>query len=56
MFFNERLVAKHDMKESLAELDALFSGFKLPPLLQRKIVESFVLSSETNYFELKTFV
>ena len=54
-FFNEKLVAKHDMKESLKELDLLFEGFKLDLLLQRKITESFIYSSETNYFELKTF-
>ena len=46
-FFHERLVAKHDMKQSFKELEHLFEGFKLPPLLQRKIIESFVLSSET---------
>ena len=46
-FFHERLVAKHDMKQSLKALEVLFDGFELPPLLQRKIVESFVFSSET---------
>ena len=55
-FFNEKLVSKHDMKESLKELEMLFDGFKLPELLLRKIVESFIFSSETNYFEIKTFI
>ena len=46
-FFHERLVAKHDMKQSLLALEALFEGFKLPALLQRRIIESFIYSSET---------
>ena len=44
------------MKESLKELDLLFNGLNMPPLLQRKVNESFVLASETNYFEMKTFL
>ena len=46
-FFHEKLVAKHDMKQSFKELEQLFEPFKFPSLLQRRIIESFVLSSET---------
>lgn len=46
-FFNEKLVKKHDLKSSFASLDNLLADFWLPPLLQRKITESFLYASET---------
>jgi hypothetical protein len=41
---------------SIKVLENLFINFKLPPLLLRRIIESFLYASETNYFELKSFL
>lgn len=46
-FFHEKLVLKADLKDSLKVLSDLFIDMKLPPLLERRIIESFLYASET---------
>ena len=46
-FFHEKLVLKADLKDSLKVLSDLFFDMKLPPLLERRIIESFLYASET---------
>lgn len=37
-------------------LSDLFKDMKLPSLLERRIIESFLYANETNYFELNSFL
>jgi len=46
-FFNDSLVIKADLKDSLRVLSDLFKDMKLPPLLERRIIESFLYANET---------
>ena len=46
-FFHKQLVIKADLKDSLKVLSDLFNEMKLPPLLERRIIESFLYASET---------
>ena len=46
-FFHEKLVIKADLKDSLKVLSDLFKEMKLPPLLERRVIESFLYASET---------
>jgi hypothetical protein len=46
-FFHEKLVIKADLKDSLKVLSDLFVDLQLPPLLERRIIESFLYASET---------
>ena len=46
-FFHNDLVIKVDLKESLKLLSNLFKDMKLPPLLERRIIESFLYANET---------
>jgi len=55
-FFHNKLVIKVDLKESLKVLSDLFSDMKLPPLLERRVIESFLYANETNYFEWNSFL
>lgn len=45
--FHDKLVKKADLKDSLKILSDLFEDMKLPPLLERRIIESFLYASET---------
>ena len=38
---------KADLKDSLRVLSDLFKDMKLPPLLERRIIESFLYANET---------
>ena len=38
---------KVDLKESLKVLSDLFKDMKLPPLLERRVIESFLYANET---------
>jgi len=55
-FFNEKLVSKHALKESLQMLEMLFAELNLPEVLKNKIIESFLLASETKYFDLQEYL
>ena len=46
-FFNDSLVIKADLKDSLRVLSDLFKDMKLPQLLERRIIESFLYANET---------
>ena len=46
-FFHDKLVIKADLKDSLKALSDLFKDLQLPPLLERRIIESFLYASET---------
>ena len=46
-FFNQKLVIKADLKDSLKVLSELFKDLNLPPLLERRISESFLYANET---------
>ena len=46
-FFNEKLVIKADLKDSLKVLGELFKDFNLPQMLERRIIESFLYANET---------
>ena len=46
-FFNQKLVSKFAIKESMAMLELLFQDFKLHPILKKRIIESFLYASET---------
>ena len=47
---------KADLKDSLKVLSDLFRDLKLPALLERRIIESFLYANETNYFEWNSFL
>ena len=46
-FFNEKLVIKADLKDSLKVLGELFKDLNLPQMLERRIIESFLYANET---------
>ena len=46
-FFNEKLVIKADLKDSLQVLAELFKDLHLPQRLERRIIESFLYANET---------
>ena len=46
-FFNNKLVIKADLKDSLKVLAELFQDLHLPKMLERRIIESFLYANET---------
>ena len=46
-FFHNELVIKADLKDSLKVLSDLFKEMNLPPILERRIIESFLYANET---------
>lgn len=46
-FFHSELVIKADLKDSLKVLSDLFKEMNLPPILERRIIESFLYANET---------
>lgn len=46
-FFNEKLVIKADLTDSLQVLAGLFKDLHLPQRLERRIIESFLYANET---------
>lgn len=49
-------MSKADLKDSLKVFDNLFKDLRLPAVLERRIIESFLYSNETNYFEWNSFL
>lgn len=46
-FFKDKIMIKADMKDSLKVLSDLFKDLNLPPLLERRIIESFLYANDT---------